>query len=154
MPRVDMSEWRLKVDGEVATPLTLTMDDVKTLPAVELVSVLECAGNGRGFYEPSVPGLQWATAAVGNGRWRGVRLADVLKRAGIKASAREILFDGADVPIGTMPDFQRSIPVGEGAGRQYASCLRNEWRDASGEARLPAARRGAGLGRRFAGSSG
>ena len=60
---------------------------------------------------PSVPGLQWTNGAVGNGRWRGVRLADVLKRAGVKASAKEILFNGADVPIGTMPDFQRSIPV-------------------------------------------
>ena len=40
-----------------------------------------------------------------------MRLADVLKRAGLKASAKEVLFNGADVPIGTMPDFQRSIPV-------------------------------------------
>jgi hypothetical protein len=87
------------------------MEDLKKLPPVELVSVVECAGNGRGFYEPSVPGLQWANGSVGNARWRGVRLADVLKRAGVKESAREILFDGADVPLGTMPDFQRSIPV-------------------------------------------
>ena len=111
MPRVTLSQWRLTVDGEVATPLTLTMDDVKRLPAIELVSVLECAGNGRGFYEPSVPGLQWTHGAVGNGRWRGVRLTDVLRRAGVKASAKEILFGGADIPLGTMPDFQRSIPV-------------------------------------------
>jgi DMSO/TMAO reductase YedYZ molybdopterin-dependent catalytic subunit len=111
VPHVVGSEWRLKVGGEVARDLTLSMDDLRRLPAVELVSVLECAGNGRGFYEPSVPGLQWTHGAVGNGRWRGVRLADVLQRAGIKASAREILFNGADVPIGTMPDFQRSIPV-------------------------------------------
>ena len=110
-PRVTLNEWRFVIDGAVVTPLTLTMDDVRRLPAVELVSVLECAGNGRGFYEPSVPGLQWTNGAVGNGRWRGVRLADVLKRAGVKPSAKEILFGGADVPIGTMPDFQRSIPV-------------------------------------------
>ena len=110
-PRVDLNEWRLTIDGEVATPLTLTMDDVRRLPASELVSVLECAGNGRGFYEPSMPGLQWANGAVGNGRWRGVRLADVLKRAGVKESAREVLFNGADVPPGSMPDFQRSIPI-------------------------------------------
>ena len=58
-----------------------------------------------------MPGLQWANGGVGNGRWRGVRLADVLKRAGVKDSAREILFNGADVPIGTMPDFRRSIPI-------------------------------------------
>lgn len=111
VPTVNGSEWRLKVEGEVATPLTLTMDDLKKLPPVELVSVVECAGNGRGFYEPSVPGLQWGNGSVGNARWRGVRLADVLRRAGMKSSAQEILFDGADVPLGTMPDFQRSIPV-------------------------------------------
>ena len=111
VPTVDVSDWRLKVEGEVAKPLTLAMDDLKKLPAVDLVSVVECAGNGRGFYEPAVPGVQWGNGAVGNARWRGVRLADVLKRAGVKDSAKEILFDGADVPLGTMPDFQRSIPV-------------------------------------------
>jgi DMSO/TMAO reductase YedYZ molybdopterin-dependent catalytic subunit len=111
VPTVNVSEWRLKVEGEVATPLALSMEDLKKLPPVELVSVAECAGNGRGFYEPAVPGLQWGNGSVGNGRWRGVRLADILTRAGIKDSAKEILFDGADVPIGTMPDFQRSISV-------------------------------------------
>jgi sulfite oxidase len=111
VPTVNLSEWRLKVDGSVATPLALTIDDLKKLPAAELVSVLECAGNGRAFYQPPVPGLQWGHGGVGNARWRGVRLADVLKRAGLKASAREILFDGADVPLGTMPDFQRSLPL-------------------------------------------
>jgi DMSO/TMAO reductase YedYZ molybdopterin-dependent catalytic subunit len=106
-----MSAWRLSIQGEVATPLALTMDDLRKLPSVELVSVLECAGNGRAFYELSVPGLQWGNGAVGNGRWRGVRLADLLKRAGVKDSAREVLFDGADVPLRTLPDFQRSIPL-------------------------------------------
>jgi sulfite dehydrogenase len=109
VPQVNLSEWRLKVEGEVATPLTFTMDDLKKLPSAELIGVLECAGNGRSFYEPSVPGAQWSNGAAGNGRWHGVRLADVLKKAGIKDSAKEILFDGADVPIGTMADFQRSI---------------------------------------------
>jgi DMSO/TMAO reductase YedYZ molybdopterin-dependent catalytic subunit len=111
VPTVSASEWRLKVEGEVQVPLTLTLDDLKKLPSVQLVSVLECAGNGRRFYEPAVPGLQWGNGAVGNGRWGGARLADVLRRAGIKESAREILFDGADIPLRTMPDFQRSIPV-------------------------------------------
>jgi sulfite oxidase len=111
VPTVNVNEWRLKVEGEVTTPLALSMADLKKLPPIELVSVAECAGNGRGFYQPRVPGLQWRNGSVGNGRWRGVRLADVLTRAGIKDSAKEILFDGADAPIGTMPDFQRSIPV-------------------------------------------
>ena len=110
-PRVDIGQWRLTVDGEVADEQPHPdMDDLRRMPSVELVSVLECAGNGRGFYEPSMPGLQWGNGAVGNGRWRGVRLADVLKRAALKTSPTEV-FNGADTPIGTMPDFQRSIPI-------------------------------------------
>ena len=111
VPNVNVDSWRLSVEGEVAAPLALSMEELKKLPSLEVVGVAECAGNGRAFYDPPVPGLQWANGAVGNARWRGVRLADVLRRAGVKASAREVLFDGADVPLGTMPDFQRSIPV-------------------------------------------
>jgi sulfite oxidase len=111
VPKVELASWRLKIDGEVGSPLTLTMEDLRRMPAVELVAVTECAGNGRVFYDPPVPGLQWSTGSVGNGRWRGVRLADLLKRGGIKPSAVEVLFDGADVPLGTMQDFRRSITV-------------------------------------------
>jgi DMSO/TMAO reductase YedYZ molybdopterin-dependent catalytic subunit len=111
VPTVNLNEWKLSVDGEVASPLTLTMEDLRKLPPVELVSVVECAGNGRGFIDPPVPGLQWTNGSVGNARWRGVRLADVLKRAGIKDSGKEVLFNGADVPIGAMQDFRRTIPV-------------------------------------------
>jgi sulfite oxidase len=108
-PKVNFSEWNLKIDGVVERPMTLTMDDLKKLPRVELVGVLECAGNGRRFYEPRLPGAQWAFGSVGNGRWAGVRLRDVLQKTGIKSSATQILFDGADVPLGKMPDFQRTI---------------------------------------------
>ena len=110
-PKVDIVSWKLKVEGSVGTPLTLTMDDLRKMPAVELIAVTECAGNGRSFYEPTVPGLQWQNGSVGNGRWRGVRLADVLKRAGVKSTGVEVLFDGADEPIGTMQDFRRSITI-------------------------------------------
>jgi DMSO/TMAO reductase YedYZ molybdopterin-dependent catalytic subunit len=108
-PKVNLSEWSLKIDGVVEHPITLTMADLKKLPRVELVGVLECAGNGRSFYQPHLPGAQWGFGSVGNGRWAGVRLRDVLQKAGIKSSATEILFDGADVPLGKMPDFQRTI---------------------------------------------
>lgn len=110
-PTVNVAQWRLKVEGHVATPLTLTMEELRRMPSTEVVSVLECAGNGRSNYDPPVPGVQWANGAVGNGRWRGVRLADVLRRAGVQQGAVEILFDGADVAIGTMPDFQRTVPM-------------------------------------------
>ncbi len=111
VPAVNAAQWRLKVEGQVETPLSLTIDDLRSMPATELVSVVECAGNGRTFYNPPVAGMQWANGAVGNGRWRGVRLADVLKRAGVQPGAVEVLFDGADVPIGTMEDFQRAVPM-------------------------------------------
>jgi len=110
-PHVELSEWNLKVDGIVNQPLTLGMADLKKLPRVEIVSVLECAGNGRSFYEPHMAGAQWKFGAVGNGRWAGVRLRDVLQKAGVKDGAKEILFDGADVPLGKMPDFQRTITL-------------------------------------------
>ena len=96
IPKVDLAQWRLTVDGDVSTPLTLSMDDLREMPSGEVVSVLECAGNGRQNYNPPVPGVQWANGAVGNGRWRGVRLADLLRRAGLKSGGMEILFDGAD----------------------------------------------------------
>jgi DMSO/TMAO reductase YedYZ molybdopterin-dependent catalytic subunit len=109
--RPNLSDWKLKVDGVVNQALSLSMDDLKKLPRVELVSVLECAGNGRSFYQPRLPGAQWRFGSVGNGRWAGVRFRDVLEKAGLKDSAKEILFDGADVPLGKMEDFRRTVPV-------------------------------------------
>ena len=109
-PTVNAGEWRLHVKGMVANQLTLALADLRKLPRVEVVSVLECAGNGRSFYQPTVIGMQWRYGGVGNARWAGVRVADVLQRAGIKPGAKEILFNGADVPMGTMPDFVRSLP--------------------------------------------
>src|SRR5215467_4204865 len=111
VPQVDIADWRLKIEGHVEMPLALTLDDLRKMPSYELIGILECAGNGRAFFDPPVAGLQWTNGAVGNGRWRGVRLADVLQRAGLKPGTVEILFDGADVPIGSMADFQRSIPL-------------------------------------------
>lgn len=110
-PDVKLADWKLSIGGKVANTLTLTMEDLKKLPRVELVSVLECAGNGRGLYEPTMAGLQWEYGSVGNARWAGVRLADVLRKAGVRDGAIEVWFDGADVPVGTQPEFQRTIPM-------------------------------------------
>src|SRR5579864_156372 len=109
--RVNLTDWRLKIDGVVNQSLSFTMDDLKKLPRVELVGVLECAGNGRSFYQPRVAGTQWAFGSVGNGRWAGVRFRDVLQKAGLKESAKEILLDGSDSPLGSMPKFQRTVPL-------------------------------------------
>src|ERR1044072_5960411 len=75
-PTIDANQWRLKVGGQVANTLSLELSELKKLPRVELVSVLECAGNGRSFHQPTVTGLQWRYGAVGNARWGGVGSAD------------------------------------------------------------------------------
>jgi DMSO/TMAO reductase YedYZ molybdopterin-dependent catalytic subunit len=110
-PDVKLPDWSLKIGGLVDKPVTLTLADLKKLPRVEMVSVLECAGNGRSFYKPRVAGAQWQFGSVGNARWTGARLADVLKLAGLKPAATQLLMDGADKPMGTMPKFQRTLEV-------------------------------------------
>jgi sulfite oxidase len=111
IPKIDASEWRLRIDGMVDRPLALTMGDLNNFPRVEQAGVLQCAGSGRKFYQPQVPGMQWANGGVGNGIWAGVRLRDILQKAGAKLGARHVLCDGADVPLGKMPDFQRTITI-------------------------------------------
>jgi sulfite oxidase len=111
IPQITLPEWKLEIAGLVDHPLTLTLPELKQFPRVELVSVLECAGNGRSFYQPSVAGAQWRFGSVGNARWTGIRLKDVLEKAGVKPAARQLLLDGADVPLVKMPKFQRTIEV-------------------------------------------
>jgi sulfite oxidase len=113
IPQIKLPEWKLEIAGLVDHPLTLTLADLKKLPRAELVSVLECAGNGRRFYQPPVAGAQWRFGSVGNARWTGVRLKDVLEKAGVKPVATQLLLDGADVPLVKMPKFQRTLEVGK-----------------------------------------
>ena len=108
---VDPATWTLQIEGEVDTPTSLTMDDLRKMPSATVTAVLECAGNGRAFYNPPVAGIQWEKGAVGNARWTGVRMADVLKRAAVKPSGRFVTMNGADRGIGTQPDFIRQVPI-------------------------------------------
>ena len=111
-PAVGLAPWRLEVDGLVETPLSLGLDDLKGLNPVTLPAVLQCSGNGRGFFSPTIPGVGWGKGAVGNAEWSGVRLVDVLERAGVKADAAHIQLQGADTPPNPKtPAFFRSIPL-------------------------------------------
>jgi DMSO/TMAO reductase YedYZ molybdopterin-dependent catalytic subunit len=110
-PSIQSQTWTLAVDGEVTQPLALSLDDLKRMPRVTLPVTLECAGNGRAYFEPAVAGVQWEKGAVGNARWTGVRLGDLLKRAGVKPTARHIWLDGADRTMGKVPDFVRNVPI-------------------------------------------
>jgi sulfite oxidase len=103
--------WTLAVDGEVENPLQLSLADLKRMPKATATCVLQCAGNGRGLHKPTVPGVQWKYGAVGNARWGGVRVADVLKKAGLKAGARHLHTFGSDKPPGKVPPFHRSVEI-------------------------------------------
>jgi len=102
----------LKVDGEVDNPLTLRLDDLKRMEPITQTITLECAGNGRSFYSPKAPGLQWENGAVGTAVWKGVRLAEVLRLARPRPSASHVVPDGNDAPpTPQAPDFIRSHPI-------------------------------------------
>ena len=92
--------WTLTIDGEVETPLTLTLDDLKSkFENVTSRLVIECGGNGRAFFQPGTSGNQWTLGAIGCPEWTGVRLADVLKAAGVKPSAVYTGHYGNDVHL-------------------------------------------------------
>lgn len=110
-PQADASTWKLTIDGEVQTPLNLSVDDLKRMPAETVTVTVECAGNGRAFFEPPVAGVQWRKGAVGTARWKGVRMAELLKRAGIRDTGRFVTMNGNDRPPGKMPDFVRQVPI-------------------------------------------
>lgn len=111
-PAVGLRPWSVRVEGLVEHPLTLGLDDLAGFEKVETPAVIQCAGNSRLHYEPRVPGLPWDRGAVGHAFWGGVRLADLLKKAGVKAGAAHVQFFGADVPTSAKgPAFIRSIPL-------------------------------------------
>ena len=112
----------LVIGGAVERPLTLTVDDLRALPAVEHAVTLECAGNGRLAMRPLPNGEPWGDYAVSTARWTGARLSDVLRQAGPAAGGVEIRCEGADrgayllQPVLPETDagnlgFERSLPL-------------------------------------------
>jgi DMSO/TMAO reductase YedYZ molybdopterin-dependent catalytic subunit len=109
---VDVDKFRLNVRGHVNRPLSLTLAEVLAFPRVELVAVNQCSGNSRGFFQPRVAGGEWGNGAMGNARWTGVRLKDVLDRAGVKAGAVQVRLNGLDEPVlAGGPDFIKSLAI-------------------------------------------
>jgi DMSO/TMAO reductase YedYZ molybdopterin-dependent catalytic subunit len=111
---VDLSTFRLEIAGHVAKPLSLSVADLRRdFEAVSLIAVNQCSGNSRSFFEPRVPGGQWRNGAMGNARWTGVRLRDLLDRAGVKSGAVEVAFSGLDRPaLAATPQFAKALAVG------------------------------------------
>ena len=107
IPRMpDAKTWRLRVGSK-----SFSLADLRKLPRAEATCVLMCAGNGRGLQQPVLPGVQWRYGAVGNARWTGVRVRDVLERAGIPQGAKHLHLYGSDDPPGKVPPFHRSIEL-------------------------------------------
>jgi DMSO/TMAO reductase YedYZ molybdopterin-dependent catalytic subunit len=105
--------FRLSVGGAVNQPLKFSVAELKQqFENIEVVAVNQCSGNSRGFSDPRVSGGQLGNGAMGNARWRGVRLRDVLNKAGIAAGAKQVAFDGLDKPaIPQTPDFVKALDV-------------------------------------------
>ena len=111
-PAVGLSPWRLEVEGLVNQPTSLSLDQLDGLENVTLPAVLQCSGNGRAFFQPTIAGVGWERGAVGNAEWSGPRLVDVLKRAGLQPEAAHVQLHGADTPPNPKtPAFYRSIPL-------------------------------------------
>jgi DMSO/TMAO reductase YedYZ molybdopterin-dependent catalytic subunit len=107
---VDVRTWRLKVAGHVERPLELSLDELKTMEPVSVVAVNQCSGNSRSLFQPRVPGSQWGNGAMGNARWTGVRLAGLLRRAGVKAGTVQVQFNGLDEgPLPSVPDYVKTL---------------------------------------------
>ena len=112
LPTDVSTAWTLTIDGEVARPVTLRLDDIRRMRAEHRSATVECAGNGRGRLElPATSGVQWGLGAVSTATWTGVPLAALLERAGVQASALHFWMEAADrSPIPATPKFLRSIP--------------------------------------------
>ena len=120
---LDSGEWRLSVGGEVEKPLTLTLTELTKMEQHTVVNTLECAGNGRAFALPHVPGVQWEKGAVGTARFSGPRLGDVLERSGVKSTGKHVMFRGLDEVPGKVPPFIRSIPIEKATDRDTLVAL-------------------------------
>lgn len=115
--RVDVASFRLVVSGHVGQPLALSLDQLREeFEPVSMVALNQCSGNSRSLYRPRMPGVQWGNGAIGNAKWTGVRLKDILAKAKIKSGAVDVSFNGLDGPVlpaaenyaGT-PDFIKSL---------------------------------------------
>lgn len=115
-PFIDPAAWRLRLRGAgLRAALDLSYDQLLAMPARTLDALLECAGNGRRFYGTQqgrpTPGAQWGLGAVGVARWRGVPLRHLLRLAGLRAEAVDVLARGLDAPFAEHGHVRRPLPV-------------------------------------------
>jgi len=91
---VFLDSWRLSIQGFVEQPLTLRFNEILSLPKVEVANTLECSGNSRSLLDKKASGNPWTIGGVGNAIWGGIRLADVIDKAGKAPDARHVSLRG------------------------------------------------------------
>jgi len=113
IPEIDARSWRLRVGGSsAARAREFSLQDLKRqFESVSVAAINQCSGNRRGLFTPRAAGVQWANGAIGNATWTGVRLRDVLRSVDVKSDALEVVLDGADAGMLSIPDFVKSLPL-------------------------------------------
>ena len=115
-PKIDPASFKLSIEGLVDRPFEISLKELKTQYGSHSVfATLTCAGNRRSEHSQvkEVSGVQWQSGAIGNARWTGPRLGDLLKRAGLQAGAKHVWFEGLDQvqrESGVIP-FGASVPI-------------------------------------------
>jgi DMSO/TMAO reductase YedYZ molybdopterin-dependent catalytic subunit len=111
----DTSAWTLTIDGEVNTPLSLNLAELKSrFSPVTLKLQIECGGNGRSAFNPPASGNQWTMGAIGNAEWTGARYRDVLEAVGVKETAVYTAHHGLDMHLSGDPartPISRGVPI-------------------------------------------
>ena len=147
----DPDAWKIVIDGEVNNTLEITLGELKKkYNAVTYRMVLECGGNGRSAFSPTARGNQWTNGGAGCAEWTGVRLADVLKTARPKPSAKYTSHYSSDLHLSgdaSKPPISRGVRAREGDGAVHAARVGHERTAAAEHPWRAGAARGAGLGR-------
>lgn len=115
IPAIDPVTWRLEVGGLVGKRLSLSLEEIRAMPAVTQVVTMECAGNGRALTHPRPRSQPWIDGAVGTARWTGVPLTHVLDRADVEPGAIEVVFSAWDrgFEASEPQNYERSLSLGE-----------------------------------------
>jgi sulfane dehydrogenase subunit SoxC len=113
IPQVDGTSYELVIDGRVRAELALTLEQLRSWPAVTMPVIMECAGSGRARLAPRPLSAPWHDEAVGCAEWTGTPLRGVIEQAGLLDDAVELVFTGFDrgVDQAVEHDYQRSLPI-------------------------------------------
>jgi len=112
---LDPNKFTIKIDGLVERELNITLNELKhDFEQVEITAVQQCGGNSRSAFTPITGGIQWGSGAMGCAKFKGVRLGDILNRAGLKKEAHWLGFNGLEkAAYYKTPNFVRELELEE-----------------------------------------